>query len=82
MGLGRGVYRSGIPHLAKNERDMGHRSLVAGIEFEGFDGVRLIVFGPHSSVGCWDKVLKVLMGSARSFSAHVHLANNESSVGC
>ena len=32
---------------------MGHPSLVAGIEFAGFDGARPIVFGPRTPGRTW-----------------------------
>jgi hypothetical protein len=38
------VERSGIPHLAKNQRDVGHPGLVWGSELQG-----LGYYGEHTS---------------------------------
>src|SRR5882762_4659042 len=54
----------GIPHLAKNERDMGHPGFVWGIEcdvqsccyeiaLKAFEGLRPVVFGPGTLSRTW-----------------------------
>ena len=51
--------RSGIPHLAKNERDVGHPAMVAGLEPKS-------AFPPSSTCYRQASLLKIETGATRS----------------
>src|ERR1700691_1101363 len=46
------VWSSGIPHLAKNERDVGHPAVVAG-GGEDYGGAPPVLFGPRTLRRTW-----------------------------